>query len=331
MVDGKKVSIIVPTRDRPGILVDTIKAIDKIDYPKEKYEVIIIIDKYVSNTTEEVLTSLKNELTVNISYYRNEKTFGHSRNLGINHAKYPFIGFLDDDTKPEKDWIKKMLSVFKEDNVGIAYGKTITPQQLIYPWRLSPAGHKGATCNIMYRKEALNSVNNLDTTIDFYNDIVLEQDVLKKGYIGIESGAEGVHDVEILNAAGIIKKFSRHTNDAYLYKTYPNAPDRFSGKPFQRLVGPFSMVGISSIVTFFVLPILLYFLGIFKIVFVVLVCYIALFLIFILKGYKKCLLNKVRAITLAERVKTFFYLNLCIPIYMIARIRGSIMFKKLIF
>jgi len=327
---GHGVSIVIPTKDRKEILAETLTAISQMDYPKDKFEVIVVIDKNCDYNIQEQLKEIKEKTGLDLNYFNSEFRSVVNRNLGISHAKYPFIGCLDDDTSPESDWIKKMLSAFKDDKVGFAYGDTVTPEQLIYPWRVSPMGHKGATCNMMYRKDVINSIGGMDPKTKYHNDIDLELKVAAAGYYGVESGAKATHHVEILNARGIIKKSLRHKEDVYYYTKYPKQMDRFVGKPFIPVIGPFSFLGLSIILSIAAAIASLLIIGPLQTAAAFASLYLLIFVVFFVYGYRFCLRNNVRKITLYERVKTFCLLNLHLMVYVYARILGLITFRTLV-
>lgn len=49
------------------------------------------------------------------------------RDMAINYAKGDILAFIDDDAYPAKDWLKKALEDFKDQNVAAVGGPAITP------------------------------------------------------------------------------------------------------------------------------------------------------------------------------------------------------------
>lgn len=327
----ENVSIVIPTKNRKELLSETLAAIAKLDYPKDKFEVIILVDKNCNYPIHEQLDEIRKKTGLDLHYYDSERRNTTDRSFGINHAKYPFIGCLDDDTFPEHDWIKKMLSVFKDDKIGFAYGNTVTPEQLIYPWMVSPMGHKGATCNMMYRKDVIDRIGGMDLKTKFHHDIDLELRAIAAGYYGVESGAKATHHVEVLNARSIVVKSLRHIEDVYYYKKYPKQMSRFVGKPFVPVAGPFSTLGLSVMALMVLAVVSLLITGPFYTAIVLASLYALMFAVFFVYGYRFCLMNNVRKITVYEKVKTFYLLSLHLAIYIYSRILGIIKFRAIAF
>jgi len=50
---------------------------------------------------------------------------GQSRNLGISHARYNLIAFLDSRTKPSHDWLSNGIDIIISKDISIAWGQTI--------------------------------------------------------------------------------------------------------------------------------------------------------------------------------------------------------------
>ncbi len=93
------VTIVIPVK--PGLTPDAIKAIKKINYPKDKIEVITV-------------------------YGRNPSK---QRNEAVKLARGDIIYFLDNDSMPEKDTLMKLIVHIKDD-VVLAGGPSIMPEKL---------------------------------------------------------------------------------------------------------------------------------------------------------------------------------------------------------
>lgn len=100
------VSCIIPTKDRPGLVVRAVKsAFGQLHKNIE----VIVIDDSTNDDTRKVLSSSG----LQIKYIKNEKSRGacYSRNVGLYEAKGDFIAFLDDDDAwiPEKTTVQLKL------------------------------------------------------------------------------------------------------------------------------------------------------------------------------------------------------------------------------
>jgi glycosyltransferase involved in cell wall biosynthesis len=95
------VSIIMPTYNRAAIIRD---AIDSVLAQKYRNWELIIVDDNGSDNTEEIIKEINDP---RIKYIRNEKNVGcaGARNVGLQHARGDYIGYLDSDNLLQEDFI----------------------------------------------------------------------------------------------------------------------------------------------------------------------------------------------------------------------------------
>lgn len=103
-----KISVIIPTYNRPKLIENCLDALQKQTF--EDYEIIVVddggtidlsfIEEYFSNTT-----------------YIRQKNSGPAlaRNRGAAMAKGKYLAFLDDDCEPQPDWLE-VLYKYAETN-----------------------------------------------------------------------------------------------------------------------------------------------------------------------------------------------------------------------
>jgi len=113
------VSIVIPIiKINDFLRKETIPALLKQTY--QNFEIIIITDK----TSKE-----KFPKTIIIPSWPKTGP-ADKRDMGVQKAKGEVIAFLDDDSYPDEDWLKKALGIFEKDKkiTGVA-GPNITPPQ----------------------------------------------------------------------------------------------------------------------------------------------------------------------------------------------------------
>jgi glycosyltransferase involved in cell wall biosynthesis len=103
-------SIIIPVRSTTPYLKETLKKIKNQTY--KNYEVLVITDKVSFDSGASI----------------NQLGPSFKRNLGALQAKGKYLAFLDDDSYPDKNWLKNALAVFKENkNSSAICGPCLTP------------------------------------------------------------------------------------------------------------------------------------------------------------------------------------------------------------
>ncbi len=109
------ISIIIPVYNEEKIIKKTINSVLNLDYPKNRYEIIVVDDGSTDSTYEEV----KSLRLKNIHVFRKENGGkGSAMNLGIKKAKGEFIVSLDADSVVSKGALKKMIGYFKDREIA---------------------------------------------------------------------------------------------------------------------------------------------------------------------------------------------------------------------
>ena len=111
------VSIVIPIKVLNDFLrKETLPALLKQSY--QDFEVIIIVDK---ESKEKIP-----KITIIPSWPKTGPA--DKRDLGVKKAKGEIIAFLDDDSYPDKNWLKKALELFSKDQkIAGVCGPTLTP------------------------------------------------------------------------------------------------------------------------------------------------------------------------------------------------------------
>lgn len=186
------ISIIIPVRNAARTLPTTFNYLFRVDYPRDKME-IIIADGGSSDDTVSVIRHWQKDYSfIKLVEIPNCPSPGFARNKALKVVKGEFIFFTDGDCAPASDWIWKILKVFSRDeNIAAVGGEVHTlrvdKDNVVEAWcehfgfnMVSPrygfikegyfpdfpkdptpadvAGHRAyffGTCNVAYRKEAL--------------------------------------------------------------------------------------------------------------------------------------------------------------------------------
>ena len=117
-------SIIICTHNRAGDLKVNLPFIDLLTYPRDAYEVLVI-DNGSDDDTAEVVSAFV-ESNKSLSYLQEDILgLSHARNCGIAAAKGDYIVFLDDDARPERDWLLQLDKGFQTPSVACVGGRVL--------------------------------------------------------------------------------------------------------------------------------------------------------------------------------------------------------------
>jgi len=118
-----KVSIIIPTYNRPHLAGRAIKSV--LNQTHQNFE-IILVDDSPNNDTKEVVKQLKDE---RIKYIKSEdikrgSAAARKRNLGIRNISQDskYIAFLDDDDEFLPTFLEETLKKLEQENEVVAVG-----------------------------------------------------------------------------------------------------------------------------------------------------------------------------------------------------------------
>jgi GT2 family glycosyltransferase len=103
-------SIIIPTYARPRQLATCLRSLARLDYPRNRFEVIVVDD---GNETppEAVVASFCGHLDVRLLTQAHAGPAA-ARNTGAARAKGKFLAFTDDDCAPAPDWLQSLAARF---------------------------------------------------------------------------------------------------------------------------------------------------------------------------------------------------------------------------
>ena len=91
-----KVSIVIPTHNRLGLLKRTLYALSRLTYPRRDFEVVVV-DDASEDGTHQFLRTLSPPYTYHFFRHAVNRHLSAARNTGIRHARGDLIVFLDDD------------------------------------------------------------------------------------------------------------------------------------------------------------------------------------------------------------------------------------------
>jgi len=112
------VSVIIPVRNRPEDIKTCLDSLLKLDYPRQKTEIIVVDDASIDETAQAA-----GRRPVRLIQNRERRGASACRNLGAAQAEGEILCFLDSDCLARVDWLDQIVSVFGDPLVGAAGGR----------------------------------------------------------------------------------------------------------------------------------------------------------------------------------------------------------------
>lgn len=118
---GIDISVVVPTYNRTEGLKNCLDSLFAQDYPKDKYEIIVVDDS--GNGEAKIMLDELKRTHLNLSYIiQYHKGPASARNVGAKTSSGEIIGFVDDDCIVSKDWLRLMVDSHTQNPGIIAVG-----------------------------------------------------------------------------------------------------------------------------------------------------------------------------------------------------------------
>ncbi|MBS1519181.1 MAG: glycosyltransferase family 2 protein [Bacteroidetes bacterium] len=152
---NRTVSIIIPTFNRIDTLGITIKSLIEQTYPDNLYE-IIIADNNSTDSTKELVDSIKESSSVPVRYLLEKRQGAHfARNSAAQISESEILYFTDDDMIADSDMLENILKVFDMDyNIAVAGGRVLPKWEFDPPdWLLKY--FQDGTLSLINRPEKL--------------------------------------------------------------------------------------------------------------------------------------------------------------------------------
>lgn len=111
------ISIIIPTYNRPVQLAACLESLAQLNYPTEQLEIIVV------NDGGEAFDLLETDNLRLIS--QPNRGPAAARNTGATHAKGAFLAFLDDDCRPEANWLSCLIEQLEKTPEMLVGGRTM--------------------------------------------------------------------------------------------------------------------------------------------------------------------------------------------------------------
>jgi cellulose synthase/poly-beta-1,6-N-acetylglucosamine synthase-like glycosyltransferase len=115
------ISVLIPAYDEEDTIIRSLESVLKLDYPKDKFEVIVINDGSTDKTEEKVRQFINKTKSFKIRLINQEnRGKAASLNNGLKNAKGEFFACLDADSFVKPTTLKKMLELYGKEDKNLA-------------------------------------------------------------------------------------------------------------------------------------------------------------------------------------------------------------------
>jgi glycosyltransferase involved in cell wall biosynthesis len=126
-MEEKRVSVVVPTRNRPDQIGPCAASILANQSPAFE---LIIVDQSDDDASKKAIASYSQDTRLRYEA-SNSRGAAAARNVGIELARSPLIAFTDDDCRVPVDWVAQIARVFDADQAaGVLFGRVAIPDEL---------------------------------------------------------------------------------------------------------------------------------------------------------------------------------------------------------
>lgn len=120
------VSVVVCTRNRSRTLAESSTALLAVDYPPDRWEVVIVDNRSTDDTLAVAHEIARGRPDLVRVIEQPELGLSATRNAGIRHARGEIIAFADDDAFPEREWLRALVEALLQEN-ALAAGGPVEP------------------------------------------------------------------------------------------------------------------------------------------------------------------------------------------------------------
>lgn len=119
---GPTFSIVIPTFDRPGPLGTCLYALDALDFPRDRFEAIVVDDG--GTAPDAVVAAFDTRFSVTLLKQAHRGPAA-ARNAGVERARGRYLAFTDDDCAPAPGWLRALEAGLSASPGHAVGGRTV--------------------------------------------------------------------------------------------------------------------------------------------------------------------------------------------------------------
>lgn len=124
-----KASIVLVNYNGKKYIDKLFDSLEKLNTPKEDYEVIFVDNASSDNSVDYLKLYLKNkESKLNVRLVKSNHNLGFAggNNLGVKHSRGEYVVLLNNDTSVDKEWLNELINkISSDENIGMVNSKLL--------------------------------------------------------------------------------------------------------------------------------------------------------------------------------------------------------------
>jgi mycofactocin system glycosyltransferase len=195
MAEFPSVSIIIPVHNRPEDMEACLNSLMRLNYPKDKLEVLVV-DDASTDTTPDVVSRFPVRLIRN----KQNRQAAFCRNLAAQQATGEIVAFIDSDCLADPCWLLELIPAFKDATLGAVGGRVdayydeggldryekVKSSLIMGTWPKRSQQDNPffyvPSCNLLVRRKLFISLGGFDETLVVGEDVDLCFRISKQGY-----------------------------------------------------------------------------------------------------------------------------------------------------
>lgn len=127
-----EISIVIPTYKPRKYLYECLDSIVKQEFPKEKFEVILVLNGCGESYKEEIEKYISVKMTgMNVNFIHTmQDGVSNARNLALDKVRGKYVAFIDDDDFISPKYLNELYSKVAEDTIALSYGYAFNDGEL---------------------------------------------------------------------------------------------------------------------------------------------------------------------------------------------------------
>lgn len=235
------VSVVIPVRDRARELRRCLEALWRVDYPRDRLEVVVVDDGSVDDS---VLAAREAGAEV-VSSGGVGRGPGAARNRGAAAARGEVLAFVDSDCVPSPSWLRELLGWFEDPAVAAVGGRVegLRTHRWLDRYEASMSSldlggreRSGAggddtfylpSCNLLVRKAAFQALGGFRPELHVGEDVDLSWRLRERGDRIVYAPFGAVrHEHRSLLRPFLVRRFQYGSSEGALQSLHPRRRKR---------------------------------------------------------------------------------------------------------